>query len=53
MPTYCITRHPGAIAWAKQQDITVCDKGAAYIHLSLNVPEQWRGHELNTAQMVE
>jgi len=83
MPTYFITRHPGAIAWAEQQGIVVdrqiahldidlvqpgdtiigslpvnlaaavCDKGAAYIHLSLNVPQQWRGQELNAAQMAE
>ena len=83
MPTYFITRHPGAIDWAKQQGINVdrqiahldihliqpgdtvigslpvnlaaevCNKGAAYIHLSLNVPEHWRGQELNAAQMAE
>lgn len=83
MPNYFITRHPGAIAWAEQQGITVdrqiahldidlvqpgdtiigslpvnlasqvCDKGATYVHLSMNVPEQWRGQELNTAQMAE
>lgn len=83
MPTYFITRHPGAIAWAKLQGISVdrqiahldigliqsgdtvigslpvnlaaqvCDKGAAYIHLSLIVPEQWRGKELSAAQMAE
>lgn len=83
MPTYFITRHPGAIAWAQQQGIKVdrqiahldmnlvksgdtiigslpvnlaaevCDKGASYIHLSLNVPEEWRGQELTAAQMAE
>lgn len=83
MPTYFITRHPGAIAWAKEQGITVdrqiahldmdliqpgdtvigslpvnlaaevCDKGAAYVHLSLNVPEHWRGKELSAEQMSE
>ena len=83
MPIYFITRHPGAIAWAKQQGITVdrqiahldvdliqpgdtvlgslpvnlaaevCGKGAAYIHLSLTVPELWRGRELTMKQMQE
>lgn len=83
MPTYFITRHPGAVAWARQQGITVdrqithldigliqpgdtvigslpvnlaadvCNIGAAYIHLSLNLPEQWRGQELSAAQMAE
>jgi CRISPR-associated protein Csx16 len=83
MPTYFITRHPGAIAWAQQQGISVdqqiahldinliqtgdtvigslpvnlaaevCKKGGIYMHLSLNVPEQWRGKELSAAQMTE
>ncbi len=83
MTTYFITRHPGAIAWAKQQGISVdrqiahlvindiksgdtvigslpvnlaaeiCQRGAAYIHMTLNVPEHWRGKELTAEQMIE
>lgn len=83
MTTYFITRHPGAIAWAAQQDIKVdrqithldsndiqpgdtvigslpvnlaaeiCQRGAAYVHLVLNVPEYWRGKELTAEQMIE
>ena len=83
MPTYFITRHPGAITWAELQGISVdqqiahldinlvqsgdtvigslpvnmaaevCNKGAVYVHLSLTVPEHWRGKELNAAQMTE
>lgn len=71
-----VSRHPGAIAWAKQKklavdrwvthlnpdDITngdtvigtlpvnlaakICMRGAQYQHLSLNVPAEWRGHEM-------
>ena len=33
MTTYFITRHPGAIAWAKQQGITV---GRQHTHLDVN-----------------
>lgn len=83
MTTYFITRHPGAIDWAKQQGISVnrqishlaindiqsgdtvigslpvnlaaeiCQRGAAYIHMTLNVPEHWRGKELTAEQMIE
>jgi CRISPR-associated protein Csx16 len=83
MTTYFITRHPGAIDWAKQQGIGVnrqishlainniqsgdtvigslpvnlaaeiCQRGAAYIHMTLNVPEHWRGKELTAEQMIE
>ncbi len=31
----------------------VCGKGAAYIHLSLMLPEHLRGRELSAAQMAE
>lgn len=83
MTTYFITRHPGAIAWATQQGLSVdrqithldindiqpgdtvigslpvnlaaeiCQRGGAYIHLVLNVPEHWRGVELTAEQMIE
>jgi CRISPR-associated protein Csx16 len=82
MTIYFITRHPGAIDWARQQGIVidrqiahldidmidsgdtvvgslpvnlaaeVCEKGAAYIHLSLRIPEHWRGRELTPEQMT-
>ena len=83
MTTYFITRHPGAIAWAKLQGIIidqqlthldindiqpgdtvigslpvnlaaeVCQRGANYLHMSLSVPENWRGRELSVEQMVQ
>jgi len=83
MTTCFITRHPGAIAWAELQGITVdrqlvhldihdiqpgdtvigslpvnlaaevCSRGASYVHMSLTVPEHWRGKELSVEQMVE
>ena len=31
----------------------VCKKGGIYMHLSLTVPEHWRGKELSAAQMTE
>lgn len=31
----------------------VCGKSAAYMHLSLSLPEHLRGRELNAAQMKE
>jgi CRISPR-associated protein Csx16 len=31
----------------------VCGKRAAYIHLSLTLPEHWRGLELSATQMAE
>ena len=81
MATYFITRHPGAISWARQQGICVdlqlahldinriqagdsvigslpvnlaadvCQRGAEYIHLSMALPEEWRGRELSLEQM--
>ncbi|NOT11623.1 MAG: CRISPR-associated protein Csx16 [Methylococcaceae bacterium] len=83
MTIYFITRHPGAIAWAKLQGITVdrqlahldindiqlgdtvigslpvnlasevCSRGANYVHMSLTMPEHWRGMELSVEQMME
>jgi CRISPR-associated protein Csx16 len=83
MTTYFITRHPGAIAWAQAQGISVdrqlghldindiqpgdtvigslpvnlaaevCVRGAAYFHLALTVPEEWRGQELSAEQMQD
>jgi CRISPR-associated protein Csx16 len=30
----------------------VCGRGASYIHLSLRIPESWRGRELTAEQMT-
>jgi CRISPR-associated protein Csx16 len=30
----------------------VCGRGAAYFHLSLQIPESWRGRELTAEQMT-
>ncbi|WP_404299505.1 CRISPR-associated protein Csx16 [Halomonas sp.] len=29
----------------------VCEQGAEYWHLSLDIPARWRGHELTSEQM--
>ena len=31
----------------------ICQRGAAYTHMTLNVPEYWRGKELTVEQMIE
>jgi CRISPR-associated protein Csx16 len=30
----------------------MCQRGAAYIHMVLTVPEHWRGKELSVEQMI-
>lgn len=30
----------------------VCDRGARYLHLTLDLPPDWRGRELSAAQMT-
>jgi len=75
--TWFVSRHPGAIEWAKRQGLAidqwvdhldpaaieagdtvigtlpvnlaaeVCERDARYLHLSLRVPAEWRGHELS------
>lgn len=82
MTTYFISRHPGAIDWARQQGIqvdqqlahlnieqiqagdqvigslpvnlaaVVCAKQAHYIHLSLELPYEARGVELDANAMI-
>ena len=78
--TYFITRHAGAIEWARRNGIDavhlahldptkicagdavlgtlpvnvaaeVIARGARYYHLSLNVPDHARGHELSPDMM--
>lgn len=82
MTTFFVTRHPGASAWAAQQDLAVdrpvahlnvaevapgdvvigslpanlaaavCEKGARYLHLSLELSPELRGKELTAAEMA-
>ena len=76
--TWFVSRHCGAIEWAKGQRLAidrwaehldpaevtagdivigtlpvnlaadVCKRGARYLHLSLQVPAEWRGRELSS-----
>lgn len=80
--TWFVSRHDGAIEWAKRQDLTVdccvahldpaevsaadtvigtlpvniaaavCRRGARYLHLSVEVPAEWRGRELSANELV-
>lgn len=73
MTAYFISRHPGALAWAAEEGVTVdrqvahldaeivrpgdvvigtlpvnlaarvCERGGRYLHLSLELPPEWRG----------
>jgi CRISPR-associated protein Csx16 len=81
MTTWFISRHPGAIAWAAQQGLSVdrhaqhldpaqvqvgdtvigtlpvhlaaavCQVGARFFNLSLDLPAHWRGRELSVDQL--
>ena len=81
--TWFVCRHPGAIEWAKRQELAidrwvvhlvpneivapdtvigtlpvnlaaaVCQRGARYVHLSLEVPAEWRGRELSVEELSE
>ena len=81
MPTFFITRHPGAKDWAEQEGFhideliehlevssvqpgdrvlgslpvnlaaKVCARGGRYFHLSLSLPQEWRGRELTADDM--
>jgi CRISPR-associated protein Csx16 len=81
MTVYFITRHPGALAWAREEGIEVtqtiehldveliqpgdtvvgtlpvnlaarvCARGGRYLHLSLELPPEWRGRELSAEDM--
>ena len=82
MTTWFISRHPGAIEWARQQGLRVdeyvahldplriragdtvigslpvnlaaqvCEAGARYLHLSLELPANLRGVELTSEQLT-
>lgn len=81
MTTWFITRHPGAIDWARAQQLQIdhfvshldpvlvqagdtvmgslpvhlaagiCERGARYLHLSLDLPAELRGRELSVQQL--
>ncbi|MBK8510480.1 MAG: CRISPR-associated protein Csx16 [Candidatus Competibacter sp.] len=81
MTAYFISRHPGALAWAAEEGVTVdrqvahldaeivrpgdvvigtlpvnlaarvCERGGRYLHLSLELPPEWRGRELSAADL--
>lgn len=83
MTTFFVTRHPGALDWARQQGIAwdehvihldpqkvgagdtvigslpvhlaaeVCARGARYLNLSLDLPANLRGRELDAATLTE
>jgi CRISPR-associated protein Csx16 len=82
MAVWFVSRHPGAVDWAKIQGITVdhwvqhlhmeevargdtvigtlpvqlasdiCERGARYLNLSLDLPFEWRGRELSAEELV-
>ncbi|WP_019627863.1 CRISPR-associated protein Csx16 [Thioalkalivibrio sp. AKL10] len=79
--TYFVTRHPGAVEWARRQGLAVdeslahlnpeilqpgdrvlgtlpvhlaaqvCERGARYLHLSLDLPAEARGRELSADEL--
>ncbi len=81
MSTFFLSRHPGAVEWARRQGLVVdqwlthlevaqvqpgdtvigtlpihlaaqvCARGGRYLHLSLDVPPQWRGRELTADEL--
>lgn len=82
MPTYFVSRHPGALEWSRRRgiqarhvphlDTTIlqpgdtvigtlpvhlvaeaCARGVTYLHLRVDVPAHWRGHELDADQLEE
>jgi len=80
--TWFVSRHPGAVEWARRQELAVdrwaahldpaevcagdtvigslpanlaaevCEKGAAYLNLSLRVAEEDRGRELTADELA-
>lgn len=83
MSTFFLSRHPGAVEWARRQGLVVdqwlthlevaqvqpgdtvigtlpihlaaqvCVRGGRYLHLSLDVPPQWRGRELTADELEQ
>jgi CRISPR-associated protein Csx16 len=81
MTTWFVSRHPGAVEWARQQGLAVdrwvphlepaaicpgdtvagtlpvqlaadvCARGARYLHLSVDLPAQARGRELQAHEL--
>jgi CRISPR-associated protein Csx16 len=81
MTTYFVSRHPGAVDWARTQGFSVdiwlphldaaclvagdvvagtlpvhlaaavCARGVTYLHLTIDVPQQFRGTELTANQL--
>lgn len=79
--TLFLSRHPGAVEWARRRGLVVdqwlahlevaqvqpgdtvigtlpihlaaqvCARGGRYLHLSLDVPPQWRGRELTADEL--
>lgn len=79
--TFFLSRHPGAVEWARRQGLAVdhwlahldvaqvqpgdtvigtlpihlaarvCARGGRYLHLSLDVPPEWRGRELTADEL--
>lgn len=83
MTVWFVSRHPGALEWARKQQLpidrwsphiepaeinpgdtvigslpvnlaaNVCERGAIYINLTLDLPLSWRGKELLPAEMEQ
>lgn len=81
MTTLFVSRHPGAVEWARRQGLTVdlwvahvdaarvgagdtvigslplhlaaevAARGARFLHLTLDIPAEWRGRELSADEL--
>jgi CRISPR-associated protein Csx16 len=60
MTTLFVSRHPGARDWAAEEGVVVDqvighldpdERGGRYLHLSLELPPEWRGRELSAADL--
>jgi CRISPR-associated protein Csx16 len=81
MSTIFVSRHPGAVEWARRRGLhvdawvthldpakigagdtaigslplhiaaQVCAQGARFLHLSLDIPAEWRGRELSADEL--